>query len=163
MTYKISDNGLLQIKLRECLHDKEGNPICNLEAYAATANEAKRNKYTISYGNTFYADGSPVKKGDKITQKQADQLFVDVVQHYVDFLNPQMLHCSLTQNQFDALVSFVYNIGKTNFVNSTVNKLLHQGQYANAGNQFVRWVYQDGKKLDGLVKRRMSERAQYFS
>lgn len=157
----ISEQGLYMIKFRECEKDAKGHIICPLAAYTATDEEAAINKYTIGYGNTFYEDGKPVKAKDKITQDRAEELFANVIQHYVDFIN-KCVHVALNQNQFDAVVSFVYNIGKQNFVNSTMLKHLNQGNYNAAANDMLQWKYQKGKVLQGLLDRRIDERKQFY-
>lgn len=65
---------------------------------------------------------------------------------------------SVTQNQFDALASFVYNIGETAFVKSTMLTLINQNNMTSAANQFDRWVIDNGKKIQGLVNRRNKEK-----
>jgi len=65
----------------------------------------------------------------------------------------------MTQNQFDALCSFVYNCGAGNFRASTLLKLLNQGAYKAAAQQFLRWDKANGKVLPGLTKRRAAEKA----
>ncbi len=65
----------------------------------------------------------------------------------------------LTQGQWDALSSFVYNLGPGALEKSTLLRLLNAGDYSGAAAQFDRWVYASGKKLSGLVKRRAAERA----
>ncbi len=77
-----------------------------------------------------------------------------------------IIHCNnvtklvkvpLTQNQFDALVSFEYNIGYSKLSASTLLRLLNSGDYKGASDQFGRWVYGGGKILPGLVRRRKAE------
>lgn len=63
----------------------------------------------------------------------------------------------LTQNQYDALVSLVFNIGRANFARSTLLRKLNDGDYNGAANEFPRWVYAKGKKLNGLITRRTHE------
>jgi lysozyme len=69
----------------------------------------------------------------------------------------------LNQNQFDALVSFIFNVGHGNYAESTLRKKLHAGDYEGAAAEFERWIYGtvDGKKvkLNGLITRRADERA----
>uniref|UniRef100_UPI001B316D19 lysozyme n=1 Tax=Pantoea ananas TaxID=553 RepID=UPI001B316D19 len=69
----------------------------------------------------------------------------------------------LTQNQFDALASFVFNLGSGNFVKSTLLKKLNAGDIAGAADEFGKWVNAGGKKLAGLVKRRAAEREVFIS
>lgn len=65
----------------------------------------------------------------------------------------------LTQGQYDALVSLVFNIGEGNFARSTLLRKLNRGQCSAAADEFKRWVYAGGKKLRGLVNRRAAESA----
>ena len=63
----------------------------------------------------------------------------------------------LTQGQFDVLVSFAFNFGEAKLASSTLLKLLNAGDYDGARKQINRWVYSNGKKLDGLIRRRARE------
>lgn len=67
----------------------------------------------------------------------------------------------VTQEQFDALVSLVFNIGGSNFQHSSLLRQLNAGNCWEAGAQFPRWVYAKGRKLPGLLTRRNSERAAF--
>lgn len=69
---------------------------------------------------------------------------------------------ALTDNQFAALVSFVFNIGVGNFISSTMLKLLNQGDYVGASNQFQRWNKVKGKEVEGLTDRRASEKSLFL-
>lgn len=73
-----------------------------------------------------------------------------------------MVRVPLSQEAFDALVSLVFNIGSPAFKKSTLLRLVNQGQYAAAAQQFSRWTFAKGKQLPGLVKRRADE-ARLFS
>lgn len=113
--------------------------------------------WTIGHGHTY-----GVKKGDVITAATAEQLL-----HY-DLKIPELsidtnVTVSLNQNQFDALVSFVFNVGSGNFTSSTLLKKLNAGDYAGAADEFLKWVNANGKKLPGLVKRRSAERDLFLS
>ena len=107
--------------------------------------------WTIGYGHT-----RGVKECDVITEKQADLYLLDDLR---DAENAVNIHTKvkLNQNQFDALVSFVYNLGSGNFKSSTLLKKLNAGDYIGAANEFKRWNKAGGKVLNGLVKRRASE------
>ena len=63
----------------------------------------------------------------------------------------------LTQDQRAALVDFIYNIGERRFASSTLLKMLNKGDYKGASGQFGRWIYADGKRLNGLIHRRQIE------
>lgn len=73
-----------------------------------------------------------------------------------------LVKVSLTQNQFDALLMLVYNIGESAFHESTLLQLLNQGRHDLVPDQMRRWVYADGKVIKALVKRRESEAALWF-
>jgi lysozyme len=112
---------------------------------------------TIGYGHTYN-----VKIGDRITAEQAEMLLIGDLIVAETEVNRYGLH--LTQNQFDALVSFVFNVGAGNFRNSTLLKRLKANPNdPDIANQFKRWVYSDGKVLPGLVRRRNEEAKLYFS
>jgi lysozyme len=124
---------------------------CKLTAYLCPAN-----KVTIAYGNTFYKDGSKIKLGDKITQQQAEDLLMDLLPQFEAIVNKN-IKIDLTQYQFDALVSFVWNCGKSETLFRLVNskskdlKQWWETHYTTGG----------GKVLQGLVNRRKEE-AQLF-
>ena len=120
---------------------------CRLSAYRCPANVL-----TIGYGHT-----NNVRENQKITQAEAEKLLKeDLIIHSNNVL--KLTKVKLNQNQFDALVSLEFNIGYGNFKNSTLLKLLNQGKYTLASNQFDRWIYSKGKVLQGLVKRRKEEK-----
>lgn len=129
-----------------------------LEAYNATADERRRGIFTIGYGATRWPNGDKVKEGEKLDSKEdAVDLLMDTVQPYVEAVN-SYVEAKLNQNQFDALVSFVYNVGAGAFRSSTLLKLLNNGDYVGAAGQFGRWNKQSGKVLTGLTIRREAER-----
>lgn len=125
---------------------------CHLRAYLCPAGI-----WTIGWGNIRYANGKRVEEGDVITQEQADsELEYDLGD--AERIVTRNVRVPLTQHQFDALVSFAYNIGSANFIGSTLIRILNSGNYAFAAEQFGRWVYANGKKLNGLITRRARER-----
>ena len=75
----------------------------------------------------------------------------------------QHVHVPLTQHQFDALVSFVFNLGAGNFRTSTLLKKLNARDYDGAAQEFGRWVQAGGKTLPGLVRRREAESALFLT
>ena len=131
--------------------------IKNFEGCRLTAYRCPANILTIGYGHT----GSDVVTGQKITQEQAEKLLkTDLLVHCNNV--SRMVKVPLTQNQFDALVSFEFNVGYGNFASSTMLKLLNQKKYREAAAQFDRWVYANRKVLAGLVKRRAAEKALFL-
>lgn len=111
---------------------------------------------TIGWGTVEYENGTKVKRGDVITQERADALLQWEVWQKADAVK-EMVRVPVSDNQFGALVSFAYNAGTGALQGSTLLKLLNAGDYVGAGKQFARWNKSDGKELDGLTRRRMSE------
>lgn len=127
-----------------------------LQAYYATAEEKIKGIVTIGYGHTH-----GVKIGDTCTIQQANQWLKEDCADAEKAINWRVT-APLNQNQFDALVSLVFNIGETNFAASTLLKLLNAKLYPDAAEQFPRWNKQAGKVLGGLVARRAKERALFL-
>jgi len=126
--------------------------IKEFEGFEAEPYICAGGKNTIGYGHV-------IKKGeafDTITEETATALLADDVEDAEGAVN-DYVHVELTQNQFDALVSFVFNIGGIAFYRSTLLKKLNKGDYEGAAKQFTRWVYAGGRKLNGLIKRRQAE------
>ena len=119
---------------------------CKLTAYQDSVGV-----WTIGYGHT-----KGVFDGMTITQEEADQMLLTELEEYEGYIE-DMVTVPLTQNQFDALVVWIYNLGPTNFKNSTLLKELNAGNYNAAGQEITRWNKAGGKVLAGLVKRREAE------
>ena len=129
-----------------------------LKAYKCSANVC-----TIGLGNTFYEDGSKVKEGDIISEERAYLLFNLISKQFEKAINDNV-KVDISQNQFNALFCFVYNIGIIGFKNSTLLRILNT--YPNDGNiakQFLRWNKINGKKSKGLTNRRIKESSLYFT
>ena len=117
---------------------------------------------TIGVGHTSAAGTPTVTAGLKITDKECDDILardLHAVEKQVN--DPVKVH--LTQNQFDALVSFTFNVGGGAFKGSTLLKKLNAGDYAGAADQFLVWNKAGGKVLKGLTTRRESERKQFLT
>lgn len=126
------------------------NKIKNLEGLSLTAYKDE-STYSIGYGH------AGAKPGQKITKAQAEQYFNKDITKFEDAVRTSV-KVSITQNQFDALVSFTYNVGIGAFKSSTLLKKLNRGDYSGAQAEFSRWVYGDNnKKIPALVKRRKEE------
>ena len=119
--------------------------------------------WTIGYGSTEYADGTPVRQGDMLqSNAAADALFRETLREYESAVSRSVL-VPLSQLQFDALVSLAYNIGTQAFRESTLLKRLNTHDYAGAANEFLRWNKAGGQVLEGLRRRREAERAMFLS
>jgi len=119
---------------------------CRLTAYQDSVGV-----WTIGYGHT-----KGVFEGMSITQEEAEQMLLTELEEYEGYVE-KYVTVPLTQNQFDALVVWVYNLGPTNFRKSTLLKELNSGNYTAAGQEITKWNKAGGKVLAGLVKRREAE------
>ena len=119
---------------------------CELYAYQCSANV-----WTIGYGHT-----KDVEPGMQITQEDAEQMLVDELHEYENYIN-EYVTAPLSQNQFDAMVSWVYNLGPANLKASTLLKVLNAGDYEGVPAQLKRWNKAGGEILDGLIRRREAE------
>lgn len=128
-----------------------------LEAYLCPANVP-----TIGYGNTFYPDGRKVKMGDKITQKEADEIMQAVLSEFEAGVT-RMVTSTVHPNQFAALVSFAYNVGLANLRRSTLlRKVNANPKDPSIREEFLRWNKAAGRELAGLTRRRKAEADLYF-
>lgn len=113
--------------------------------------------WTIGYGHT-----EKTFSGEEITLQEAyKRLYVDLIRFERTINN--CVKVEINQNQFDALVSLTFNIGTNAFLKSYLLQKLNEGNYAAAANQFLLWVNANGKKLEGLVKRRQEEKELFLS
>lgn len=145
-TYRINMNigtkGLDLIKFFEGLE---------LNAYKCAAGV-----WTIGYGHT-----KGVQEGDSISEEQANEMLAEELKEYENYINT-LVTVELNQDQFDAMVSWVYNLGGGNLKASTLLKVLNAGDYDGVPAQMMRWNKAGGKVLEGLTKRRQAE-ADLFS
>lgn len=113
--------------------------------------------WTIGYGHT-----KGVKKGQVITQEEANQLLKDDLKEAQAGVE-RLVTVKLTDNQYGALVSFVFNLGAGALARSTLLRELNQKDYESAAGQFKHWVNAGGKRLNGLVRRRDAERKLFLT
>lgn len=136
--------------------DKAKKIIKEIERLRLRAYLCPAKVWTIGWGHT-----KGVKKGMQITEEQAEELLREDMQDAIDVV--ERLGVELTENQYNALVSFVFNIGGSAFAKSTIRrKILANPNDKNIKDEFLRWVYADGKKLNGLENRRKKEAELYF-
>lgn len=119
---------------------------------------------TIGYGATYYPNGDTVKMTDPtIDEFQAENMLRHMLVRYENGVN-RYVYRSINQNQFDALVSFAYNLGLGALKSSTLLKRVNNDPCdEDIKYQFSRWVRADGKVLKGLKLRRKEEAELYFS
>jgi lysozyme len=158
---KVSDNCISLVKQFEGLY---------LSAYFDPINVL-----TIGFGTIQYPDGSKVKIGDTCTVAEANRYLQFEVEEKAKAVADMLKYTIVTQHQFDALVSFAYNLGVHALqVSTLLKKVLHNPNDISIAHyktlagkpiinscEFLRWVYADGKVLNGLVRRRATEANMY--
>lgn len=143
--------------------EKGINLIKSFEGFSSTPYLDIAKIPTIGYGFTHYLDGTKVKLSDKaISLEQAENILKLSLRNYENVIN-ENVKVQLNQNQFDALASFVYNVGGTAFKNSTLLKKLNQVDYLGAAEEFLRWNKAGGAENKGLTRRREAEKALFLA
>lgn len=147
---KIGKQGIEMIKSFEGLR---------LKAYRCSANVA-----TIGYGNTFYENGKRVAMTDPmITEAKAEELLAWSLTKFEQWVDSYCVD-TITQNQFDALVSFCYNLGPNNLKASTLLKKVNKDpKDPTIRAEFMKWNKAGGRALKGLTRRREAEANLYFA
>lgn len=115
-------------------------------------------QYSIGYGSGKYVNGNSVKEGDVVTEEEATAMLESWINKVVEVCIKKYVVVSLSQNPYDSLCSFIYNVGNCAFETSTLLKLLNQNKILEAAAEFDRWIYAGGKISDSLVKRRKREK-----
>ena len=137
--------------------DKGIDLIKKHEGFRAKAYMCPAGKWTIGYGHTLN-----VKSTDVISLDEAEYFLKKDVEFAENEVNRHNLN--INQNQFDALVSFVFNLGVGNFTRSTLlRKIKSNPNDPTIREEFEKWIYADGKVLNGLVRRRKEEADLYFT
>ena len=124
---------------------------CRLAAYLDS-----KGVPTIGWGHTFGVNSAT----PPCTQEQADAWLLEDVQSAVGSVN-RLVIAPLTQNEFDAVVDFVFNCGSGNFAGSTMLRLLNAGDYPGAANEFQLWDHASGQVVAGLLRRREAEKTEF--
>lgn len=147
---KVSQNG------KEFIMKHEG---VRLKAYLCPAKVP-----TIGWGNTLYENSTKVKMGDEISLDKAKELFSAIITKFEKSVLSALKGGVVTQNQFDALVSFTYNLGAGNLNKSTLlKKVIAHPNDLTIRDEFMKWNKAGGKVLSGLTKRRAQEADLYFT
>lgn len=125
--------------------------IKKFEGLELTAYKCAAGVWTIGYGHT-----KDVQEGDEWSETHADHMLEVELEEFEEYINDNVT-VALSQNQFDALVSWVYNLGPANLKASTMLKVLNSGDYEGVPAQIQRWNKAGGKVLEGLIRRRKAE------
>lgn len=144
---RISEQGL------DLIREFEG---CVLTAYPDPATGG--DPITVGYGHT----GPEVHLGMKITQQDADRMLEDDLLKFERGVT-ELVKVPISQNEFDSLVAFAFNLGLGNLKSSTLLRLLNENaHHAEVAAQFLRWDRANGKQMAGLTRRRKAEAAMFL-
>lgn len=137
--------------------------IKTFEGFRSQAYQDSAGIWTIGYGNIRYEDFTRVKKGDKISSARAEEVFRFFADRFARQVEDAVTS-DLNQNQFNAIVSFAYNVGIGALSSSTLLKKINKNpKDPSISAEFKKWVNAGGKKITGLVNRRKYEADLYFS
>lgn len=146
--------------------------LCNREGFSPTPYKCSAGKWTIGFGNTFYPDGRKVTGKDKpITRAEALKIFRLITSTFEKDVN-FLLKKLVTQNQFNAIVSFAYNVGTDIDIDIIAEGLgdstLLKKVNANPNDktiaaEFAKWNKSSGRVTNGLISRRQLEAELYFT
>lgn len=146
----VSDNGIRLIQEFEGLR---------LASYLCSAGVP-----TIGYGATFYADGTKVKLKETITRDEANKLLKDTLKGFEGSVIGLLNKTKVNQNQFDALVSFTFNLGAGNLAKSQLLRFIKANPNdPKIAAEFAKWNRAGGEVSTGLVRRRKKEAQLYFT
>ena len=112
--------------------------------------------WTIGWGSTTDLNGKPISPSAVITKEMADKMFTKDIAYFENIIN-ETITVKLTQNQFNALVSFVYNNGETNFIKGSVDDKINAGNWPAAYSTWLQYINSGGKPVPGLLNRRKAE------
>lgn len=127
----------------------------NFEGVRLTAYQDSVGKWTIGYGHTL-----GVQPGDVCTQQQAD-LWLGQDMAWAESVVNSLVTVQLTQDEFNALVDFTFNLGSGSFRHSQLLALVNQGRFAEAANEFQKWDHAGGVIVAGLLRRRVAEQQEF--
>jgi len=126
--------------------------VASFEGLRLNAYQDQNGVWTIGYGHT-----ADVKPGDTCTKEQAEE-WLDEDLEEADQAIARLVDVPLTQNQYDAIASLVFNIGEGHFSGSTVRRRLNQNDFSAAAEAILMWRYAGGEVSVGLLHRRQAER-----
>ena len=131
--------------------------IKRFEGFRENAYQDSVGVWTIGYGSTEAALGYAVTPGMKISESEANTLLIDHLNNLYVPAVKRYVTAEATQGEFDAMVSFVYNLGSGNFSSSTLLKKFNAGDHEGAAKEFLVWNKAGGEVLAGLTVRRQEE------
>lgn len=123
---------------------------CRLNSY-----QDQTGRWTIGYGHVL-----GVQPGDTVTQAQAEELLAEDIAWAVREVNSKVT-ITISQPMFDALVDWTFNLGSSSLEHSTLLRLINEGKFETAANQFELWDHAGGQVVAGLLRRRQAEEQEF--
>lgn len=146
------------------ISDKGLNLIKKFEGFSSKPYLCPAKVPTIGFGSTYYENGKVVNLDDEaISEERATELLKYTTDKIFGSFVNKVVKVKLNQNQFDALVSFAYNLGNGNLQQSTLLKKVNNSDFIGASLEFEKWTKANRKVLSGLVKRRLAEKELFLS
>jgi lysozyme len=132
--------------------------IKTFEGCKLTAYQDQKGIWTVGFGCT----GPTIKEGLTITQDEADKMLLDALGLVIRGLNG-LIVVPITENQFNAMASLIYNVGLEYFKTSTLLRYVNNSDFVAAADQFLLWDHCAGKVDPGLLRRRQAERELFLT
>ena len=137
--------------------------IKKFEGFRSEAYQDSVGIWAVGYGSTMWLDGKNVQPGQRMTIQEAEAVMTWELTRKGKEILSGLPTTIINQNQYDALVSFAYNLGVGALLKSTLfKKLKVNPNVPSIRTEFMRWVNAGGKRLTGLVRRREAEANLYF-
>ena len=137
--------------------------IKRFEGFSPTPYFCPANYLTIGYGHLITEkDAFITSKKTEISKLQAEEILRSDLQKFERAIK-NLINIPLDQNQFDALISFTFNLGAGALQRSTLRQKINRGEHIQASQEFLKWVYSSGRKVRGLIYRRIAESALYLT
>jgi len=127
------------------------------EGFSSTPYQDPSGIWTIGYGSTYDPMGNHITENTPIISQDEALIWLENTMRSAFYVITEYVKVTISDNQKAALADFIYNIGVGNFVNSTLLKILNEGDYSGAGRQLLVWDISDGEVLPGLLRRRQAE------
>ena len=135
--------------------------IKNFEGFSSEVYKDVVGLYTIGYGHLITKDDDRDTFGKGINMFEGEELLKkDLFKSERAVL--RLVNVPLSDGQFNALVSFCFNLGSGSLQRSTLRQKVNRGEYEDVGNEFLKWIYAGGKIFKGLVRRRKAEREMFL-
>lgn len=138
--------------------------IKHWEGFRHTPYQDSAGVWTVGFGTTRYPDGRPVRPEDPMVGEELASAYL--LDHVARLACPSVLRLisvPLTDGEYDALVDFTYNLGGGALQASSLCRKVNRGEYEAAAAEFPKWCWAGGRKVQGLLKRRLAEQAMWLA